>query len=198
MAGNFEKTNVDWQLQLLQMRIAEWFDRILAPPDRQSTDPKAFNWILPDWFLQSAFWTMTALLAVWVIWQLVTLLWPYLRTGQFRRRRAIAKPTATAGELLTGSEWLQRSRKLSRQGNYREACRALYLGTLQILHDRNIVPSQLSRTDGEYLRTLQTLAKPQPYQWLFRTHEQLCFSDHEISLETFQACERAYREIETL
>jgi len=68
---------------------------------------------------------------------------------------------------------------------------------LQQLDDRKILPGDRSRTDGEYLRFLQTQPNPRPYYVLFRTHERLCFGDVEISEAQFIDCEQAYRETET-
>lgn len=192
MSGTFETNSINWQIQLLQMRIAEWLDRLFANSNRSSRP----NWLLPEWFFRLAFWMIAALLIGWIGWQLYLLLRPYINPyWRTRSGNPNYSNQATAPESLTVSEWWQRSRTSAQQGNYREACRALYLATLQKLDDQGLIPAQFSRTDGEYWQLLQTLPNARPYEILFQTHERLCFSDREISQQTFDDCEQAYREI---
>lgn len=192
MSGTFESNSIGWQIQLVQMRIAEWLDRLFSTSKQHPNS----NWSLPEEFFRIAFWIIAALLIGWIGWQLYLLLRPYIapywltRLGQSEKS---APSTATAS--LTASQWWQRSRMFAQQGNYQEACRALYLATLQTLDDQRLIPTAGSRTDGEYWRILQTLPNSQSYQVLFQTHERLCFSDRAISQQTFNDCEQAYREI---
>lgn len=192
MSGTFEENSIDWQIQLLQMRIAEWLDRLFPGLKR---NPRSDGWF-PEWVFRVAFWIIAVLLIGWVSWQLYILLRPYIDPYWLSRS---GKPDnfeqPIESETLTASQWWQRSRTLAQQGNYREACRALYLATLQTLDDQGLIPGQFSRTDGEYWQLLQTLPNSRPYQILFQTHERLCFSDREISQQTFNDCEQAYREI---
>lgn len=192
MSGTFETNSIDWQIQLLQMRIAEWFDRLFPGPKRYPNS----DWWLPEWFFRAAFWTIAVLLIGWISWQLYLLLRPYIDPYWLNRPGKLdSSHQQIATEALTVSQWWQRSHTLAQQGNYREACRALYLATLQQLDDQDLIPTQFSRTDGEYWQILQTLPNSRPYQILFQTHERLCFSDREISQQTFNDCEQAYREI---
>ncbi len=193
MSGTFEKNSIGWQVQLIQMQIAEWFDRLFSAPNRNPGP----NWSLPEEFFRIVFWVIAVLLIGWIGWQLYLLIRPYIDPYWFRRSGKPSQshqPSAT--ESLTASQWWQRSRTFAQQGNYREACRALYLAALQKLDDRGLIPSQASRTDGEYWRILQTLPNAQPYQILFQTHERLCFGDRDISQQLFQDCDQAYREID--
>ena len=191
MTGSFEKDSLEWQLHLLQQRVSEWLERLVAPVDRAHLP----NWVLSEWLMRRLFWVIAVLLVGWLSWQVYQLARPYLATltlanvGQPDRRSPInAPPTATV--------WLQRSRTFAQQGNYREACRALYMAALQRLNDTEPIPHERSRTDGEYLQIVQTLPRSAPYQVLIRTHEQLCFDNADISAAEFDRCQQAYREIE--
>lgn len=194
MSGDFEKNSLDWQLHLWQLRIAEWFDGLFQSSN--NNDVRLPNWSFPEWLLRSLFWAIAIALLLWVLWQLYAILAPYLGVsilpGRGRRTTATPQP-----EKRATSEWLQQSRSLAQQGNYREACRALYQAALQKLDDAGLVPTLMSRTDGEYLNVVQTLPNPRPYQVLIRTHERLCFSHTDITQETYTRCEQAYRELET-
>lgn len=190
MAGSFEKTSIEWQLQLLQQRLSEWLERLFAPIGNQSLP----NWVLPDWLLRLLFWVVIGGLASWVSWQLYQLVRPYFAVK-------IAQPKASDRQIevdrpLTRAEWLQRSRTFAQQGDYREACRALYMAALQRLNDAEPIPHESSRTDGEYLRLIQTLPRPAPYQVLIRAHEQLCFNNADLSAIEFDRCQQAYQDIE--
>jgi hypothetical protein len=190
-AGEFQTTSWGWQIQQAQQRVEEFVERLLFSND-PTRDPA--DWSLPDWLLDGLFWLLVIALVSWAGWQLYRLLNPYLYPAVRRGRSPL--PTTAPPPQLTIADWLGRSRTAQRQGNYREACRCLYMAMLQHLSDKDLVPQQASRTDGEYLRLVQTLNKPQPYQTLIRTHEQLCFSDAAISSDTFEHCWQAYQEIQ--
>ncbi|MBD1998085.1 DUF4129 domain-containing protein [Leptolyngbya sp. FACHB-541] len=192
-AGEFQKNSLGWQLQQVQQRVEEFIERLLFGNDPNRKP--AFDWSLPDWLLEGLFWMLVIALVGWAGWQLYKLLNPYLFPAG-RLRRSPAPSTNSQPQALTISEWLGRSRTAQQQGDYREACRCLYMAMLQNLNDKELIPQQLSRTDGEYLHLVQTLNPPQPYQTLIRTHEQFCFSDAAISSDTFERCWQAYQEIQ--
>lgn len=191
MFGTYEKNSFGWQIQQLQHRLSEWWER-LTLPEGQVDVP---NWSIPEWLFRSVFWLIAVVLAIWVGLRLYRLLYPYLNLTWLERPSQVTPPSSHSTDFSV-AEWLQRSRKFAQQGNYREACRALYLATLQRLHDIDLIPSQPSRTDGEYLDMLQTLPDPRPYEVLMQTHEQLCFSKTDISRDSFDRCQRAYQAIE--
>lgn len=198
MSGKFDKDSLGWQIQLLQMRFAEWLDRIFQPNSEQ--DIKVPKGAIPEWLskilLQGLFWLIVIAAVGWVGWLAFKFVIPYLGVNLFNRR-SHNRNDQPDEEQLSVSEWLQRSRALAQRGNYREACRALYQAALQKLDERELILNQASRTDGEYVSLLQTLPNPRPYEVLIHTHEQLCFSKTAITRENFVHCEQAYREIET-
>ena len=197
-SGTFEKTSFSWQIQQFQQRIGEWLERVFAHSSEDNVTP--YNWQIPDWLQRGLFWLVVISLIVWAGWQLYQLLQPYL-FNYFHLRDFSPPLTSARTPELTTLDWLKRSRQAHQQGNYREACRALYMATLQHLNDNNLIQQEPSRTDGEYLNLIQgslieDLSVSQPYQLLIRTHERLCFSDAAISAEIFDRCWQAYREIE--
>lgn len=192
-SGTFEKTSLDWQLQQFQQRIGEWLERIFSNGEQSDSDQP--NWEIPDWLQKALFWLIVIGLILWAGWQLYKLLQPYFSNYfQFSRLSSAAASDRTT--VLTASDWLSRSRQAQQQGNYREACRALYMAALQHLNDKDLIRQEPSRTDGEYLSLIQELSASQPYQTLIHTHECLCFSDAAISADVFDRCWQAYREIE--
>jgi hypothetical protein len=196
MSGTFEKDSLGWQVQLLQQQIGEWFERLLA--SAQAPSGKLPDWSVPDWVFRLFFWTIEIALIGWLGWRLYRLLSPYLFTNLFSGRDRSKSATGEApAEAVPEARWVVRSRTFAQQGNYRAACQALYMAVLQQLDDRKILPGDRSRTDGEYLRFLQTQPNPRPYSVLFRTHERLCFGEADISEAQFIDCEQAYRETDT-
>jgi len=192
MSGNFEKTSFDWQLQLVLTQMGEAIEKFF----QQSGDNvNAPIWLPPEWIFKALFWLVVVGLAAWLGWQLYQLLKPYLGMPISARGRAVPQPEVQA--VLSEVQWLERSRSFAQQGNYREACRALYQAVLQKLDGAGVIPAQLSRTDGEYLNCLHTLPNPRPYQTVIRVHERLCFSDAPVTPEIFQRCEQAYQETQT-
>jgi len=191
VTGSFQKSSVEWQLRLVQQRLGEWLERLFAAGDRAHRP----NWALPEWLLRLLFWLIAGALIVWLSWQLYTLLRPYFDAAI----RTQSRPSDNQSQIerpVTVATWLQRSRTFAQRGDYREACRALYMAALQRLNDSDPIPYEPSRTDGEYLQIVQTLPRPTPYQVLIRTHEQICFTEAEVSAAEFDRCQQAYQDIE--
>ncbi len=199
--GSFEKDSLGWQLSQLQQRFGEWWELQLS---RFSPNPS--NASLPSWWnlpmiqmlAKATFWLILALLLTWIGLQIWRWLRPYLYSLTHSLNQPAQKVTQTPAQSLSVAGWLQRSQKFQQQGNYREACRALYMAMLQQLHDNGIAPHESSRTDGEYLKLVQQLPQPKPYRTLLMTHQQLCFSNTEASSADFEQCQQAYQEIEAL
>ncbi|MBD1914181.1 DUF4129 domain-containing protein [Leptolyngbya sp. FACHB-16] len=194
LATEFQRINPGWVIQRETRRVSEWLNLILFGGDRNPNDYIP-NWAIPEWLLRTIFWTFTVTLATWAGWQLYRLLAPYINELRLARTDYVVVG-ATAPEVGTPvEEWLRRSHAAQQQGNYREACRTLYMAALQKLSDADLIRQQSSRTDGEYLSLLSELPQPQPYEELVRVHELLCFGDRPITAETYQRCQRAFQEI---
>ncbi len=194
-ADSFDKNSLGWQLQQLGQRVGEWFEARF--PKNSPHLPQVPEWSFPTWILEVMFWAIVLSAGLWLGWQLIRLLAPYWTRSQSQSAQWPRRKTAPKEEQ-TVAGWMRQMQEFQRQGNYREACRALYLAMLQRLNDTKLVPHQSSRTDGEYWQVVQPLPQSQAYQTLIRTHEQLCFSDGAISADLFDRCQRAYQEIERL
>jgi hypothetical protein len=191
-SGTFEKSSVDWWIQQRQQQFGEWFESLFS--GFRLGNLGGDQWMLPEWFLQGFFWFVIIGLAAGVLWQLYQIFRPYV--DAYLKPEKGRSPLSTRQPDLTAAEWLARSRTAQQQGNYREACRALYWSALCQLSDRNQIRQEVSRTDGEYLNLVLMIKQNKPYEVLIRTHERLCFSDEAISVDTFNRCWRAYQEIE--
>ncbi|MBW4519204.1 MAG: DUF4129 domain-containing protein [Scytolyngbya sp. HA4215-MV1] len=195
LSGSFERNNPQWQLQQLGRQIGEWIElqfSKLAPKNESG---------LPQWQIPSEFWEVlfkvcVLLMVLTLIWQVARLLSPYLKQLEHRVKSKAFNQATEPALPPSLTNWLRRARDQQRQGNYREACRALYMAMLQRLHDTQQVLHQPSRTDGEYRQVVQTLPKAQACQLLINTHEQVWFGDSASSAEIFDLCQKAYREID--
>ncbi|NJL79968.1 MAG: DUF4129 domain-containing protein [Richelia sp. RM2_1_2] len=207
--GEFQKTSWDWQVSLFQQKIAEtleyqqkrllnWLESVFSP----------FNRILPDispqWniderllnVLKILFWIALGLFLTWIASQLWREFRPYFYTWWGKINRFSTANGKSSETQLSSTTWLSRSQQLSLQGNYRDACRLIYLAALQYLHEKAILPHKRSRTDGEYLQLLELSATSiQPYYTLITTHEQLCFDEKEIVSDNYEQCQQAYQQI---
>lgn len=188
---SFEKTNWGWQIGQLQQRVSEWWElqtsQLPAMPRSEVETP-----MLGD-IVSIAIGAIAVLVCCWMGWRFLQEFFPYFLKKP--RTRARGRTTQTS-ESMTVASWLQRSRKFQQQGNYREACRCLYLAMLQRLNDTQIAPHQLSRTDGEYLQLIPPNIPVNSYQILLKNHEEICFGNADITWDNFEQCQRAYREIE--
>lgn len=203
----FEKTSWSWQLSQFQQQAGEWWEyqfyrleRVLPElPTGWSISPRLGE------LLKFLFWLVIGLFLAWVAWRLWREFSPYVyswlsRGGNFTDFRVKTRSSESSIALL-----LERSQKFYRQGNYREACRCVYLAMLEHLHQKAMsndkplrvyAPHKLSRTDGEYLELLRSsVTFMQPYETVITTHEQLCFGNAEILPDNYDQCWQAYREI---
>lgn len=192
-SGSFEKTNLNWQLQQLSQQVGEWFEHFLAQQNLGWFNPQVPT--IPDWLLRGLFWLMVAVAVAWATWQLYQILQPYLE-NYWRLQSAVDRRVIQPVAPISVADWLQQARAAQQQGDYRTACRALYMAAIQRLSDRGMIADQASRTDGEYLHLLHNLNLPAAYQVLIRTHERLYFDQVTASEETYDRCWRAYQEIE--
>lgn len=207
--GEFQKTSWDWQASLFWQNIREsseyqlkrlfdWLESIFSPFKKILPDisPKwTLNEQLLD-ILKILFWVALGLFLAWTALQLWREFRPYFYTWWGEINQLTKREEKTAETQLSSSTWLKRSQEFYRQGNYREACRCLYISTLQYLHEKEILPHKRSRTDGEYLQLLELSANSmQPYETLITTHEQLCFDDSEIISDNYEQCQQAYQQI---
>lgn len=193
-ADSFESTTWGWQLRQTGQRLREWIDYQLSRPDFDRPDLP--SWSLPEALLRGVFWVLVVGLALWLSWLLYRLLTNY---AQHRHRLGTASVTRSPSDATTHSAdyWWRQANQLAQAGRYPEACRALYLAALQILHDRQQILHDPSRTDGEYLQHLIDQSQTRPYELLIRTHERAAFGDVAPSAEAYQRCQQAYREIQS-
>jgi len=191
-AAQFEKDSFGWRMHQWQMRIGEWIERLFDRDDRPQQ-----NWQLSEEWLRFGFYLIVGVFILWGLWQLYRLLRPYgFSLLQPQRGTTLEGTPRSSQPDLTASQWLGRSQALAHQGNYREACRSLYLSMVERLHESEIIPRDRSRTDGEYRQLIQILPNVDPYETLIQTHERLCFSDAEVSASLFQQCHQAYQQLE--
>ncbi|NDJ17791.1 DUF4129 domain-containing protein [Myxacorys almedinensis] len=194
-AGTFQRDSLDWQLQKVWWRIGEWIE-LHSPKFDMPTVPDVPQWDFPRQVFRVAFWLIVALLLLWLGWQLYRWLSPYLDPKNPKGAQRLYPRADSTAQDRPIALWLAEVQRFQTQGNYREACRALYMAMLQRLNDGKLVPHQASRTDREYWQLVQRLPRSHAYQTLLRTHEQLCFGNAAISVETFNQCQQAYGDLE--
>ena len=194
-AASIQTTNWSWQLRHLGNNLSEWIQFQLSRRGQDSREPPP-TFEFPDWVGELLFWVAITVVVIWVALLIVQLIDKYRarRVGQPLGR--IATQAITPEPARTAADWVRQARQFERHGNWQEACRAFYLAALQLLNDRDWLPHQLSRTDGEYLQAIQKFKQPRPLQLLIRTHERSHFGGESLTAENLQHCRQAYGEIE--
>lgn len=201
-SAGFENTNLGWQFGQTQQKVGEWVELQLSklnfngPKVSPSSGEINFGWV--EVLLRGMFWVILVLLAVWFCW-LVWQLWPGflgrlggLRSGSRTPAQQAAKPMPTAAELLV------QAAQLSKRGDFGLASRCLYLAMLERLNDSSTIDNQPSRTDGEYRQLLKRFSRRKSCEVLLSTHERLCFGEMPVTVEEFERCQEAFKEIEKL
>ncbi|NEQ96775.1 MAG: DUF4129 domain-containing protein [Cyanothece sp. SIO2G6] len=188
--GSYAKDGLGWQIQQAQRRFSEWAEVQFtnATPD---VDPGPLPG-LPSGVTDFLLILFLVIVSGALIWLLVKLFAPDIL--EWINRKPIVRPTSSPSrDTPSSAVWVKRSHQWQQQGNYREACRALYMAMIERLHETQQVPRKLSRTDGEYRVCVSQLNPPQAYQLLINVHEQLCFGDRDISADLLQRCQQAYQ-----
>jgi hypothetical protein len=192
--SSIRTSNIPWQIRQLGKNVSEWIQLQLS----RDTEPEAPppNYEFPAWIGQLLFWGLVVGAIAWFAWLIVQAIDQYLENRRRRVKPSLQVETVKPVVDRSVAGWLRQAQEFEREGNWREACRALYMAALQLLHDREWIPHQVSRTDGEYLQAIQALTQPRPLQVLIRTHERSLFGGEPLGADNLQRCRQAYEEIE--
>lgn len=199
-ASSFEKSNITWQLRMLQQQAAEWFE-IQIEQFKSNLSATRLPLGLENWDIETL-WLITKILSgfclAFLAFKIVQLVWqrlsPYLYTLKLGNQTDQLPNNKNTSQQSVAT-WLKRSQKFKQQGNYRDACLCLYNAMLQQLNDTNLIPNEPSRTDGEYLHLTQPLPHSPAYQTLLLIHQELCFNQADISQADFERCQTAYQQL---
>ncbi|MEC4804261.1 MAG: DUF4129 domain-containing protein [Jaaginema sp. PMC 1079.18] len=191
------QNSLGWQFHLFQKRLGEAWEYWTSRWGKGLSDSWDRDWSNWQDLTNFVFWGLLVMLSIWLLWllgkALLPRLWARLRYSRLQKRSQRTRAATTS--VASVNQWWARSQSFAQGGDYHQACIAVYLAMLQHLHDRGIAPHKSSRTDGEYLKIIQQLPQPQPYQTLLITHQQLCFSDRPASLQLWEQCQQAYKGI---
>jgi hypothetical protein len=197
MNTNFEKDSIAWQIQLLQQRFGEWFELTFNP-----TIAKTLNsvGVPPDAFwdnLLNLFWGIFSIVCILLGLKFYRWLSPYLeRLLALQIPQKIPQSQQNLERNFTVDQWLNYAQKLPSQGDYAGACRALYMAMLQRLHEAEILPNDKSKTDREYITLIRQNSRFRFSEFLFITHEEICFTDVNITSDIFERCQNIYQQID--
>ena len=202
--GAYSSSSFGWQVRQGWRRLGEWVEYRMSRVEVDLPDWD-WDWNWPDWDLppivgQVLYWGFVGIGAVWLIWLLYRALEPAIAKwlAQDQNWVTLGGPKAAeVDEEHSAQYWWQQAQMQAQQGHYGEACKALYKGSLQQLHDSQRLLHNASRTDGEYLAQLaEDRPLPRPYQLLIGTHERLVYGSAIASAEMFQRCRQAFEEIQ--
>lgn len=195
-AGSFKQDGLGWRINLIKQRFGEWGEYKASQLDSNSWDWGFLQSKLLWQIIKFGLWSIIAIILVWTTWQLWLLLRPYWKRWQKPQNYSSYNPPASTLQL-SATDWVERSQSARIEGNYRQAILCLYQAMLQLLDERGIIPTQLSLTDEEYLRSLAKIQiSLSPYELLLSIHQKLCFSKAEANQALFEECQQAYQQIQ--
>lgn len=194
-AESIQKSNLAWRLRHLGKNLSEWIQLQLSRGEPDSQEPPP-TFEFPEWIGRLLFWVVIAVGIVWLAWLILQIADRYLTHRRGKSPRQPIVQTVSQPKEHAVADWLRQAKQFEQQSNWGEACRALYLAALQLLHDRDWIPHQLSRTDGEYLQAIRKLKQSRPLQLLIRTHERSHFGAAPLTVENLRHCRQAYEELE--
>ena len=194
MAATYQKSNLAWELQQLTQNGREWVawqtDRLWqgVPPIPGLDIPHWERW--EELIFHGLLWLIIAL-AIAAIW--------FNRKTWQRYWRSLSKVDLSPHFSPPNpgvNHWVKAAQQAARQGDYYQACRCLYLATLQMLQDQQVAEQAPARTDREYQQLTEQLPQAATYNKLFTVHQELCFGQQQASLEIFQDCQGAIASLE--
>ncbi len=185
--SNFRRDGIGWQIGKLRRNFDEWLEVVSRS---EGAEEKEFT--VPDWVIQLLKFLAWLILIVFLAW-LGLITYRLIRNYWLERQGLGEKIKQDPHSHKTFLQLAQSAQSYYSQGDYREACRHLYLALLQALHDRGILPQAVSRTDGEYRRSLG-----EPFQncrTVINIHENLVFGNLIPSKQDFENCKTALNQI---
>ena len=202
LALTYQQNSFSWRIELLKQRLGEWWELLIIKLEKSLPDSPKWDWNKLDQeglkqLIKLMFWSIVAALAIWLTWQLWLWLRPhYLRWLRSRQQLSNLDYPKTRPTLST-NQWVIKSREYQKQRDYRQAIFCLYQAMIQQLSDRQIINNSPSRTDGEYISSINQLNLNQvnAYELLLSTHEKLCFSRQVASKNLWDECQRAFQNL---
>ena len=193
-SSTFEKTNPAWDLRLWQQRSSEWFERILSSWQPSDSPDSITNPVrpptIPAQLWTVIFWLLVLALVTTIVWNLYPIVYRYLTKSQLQG------PLAPSPKPIdrTQNQWLQQAQEAQGQGDYTQACRALYFAMITKLQDQTLLSNDPSLTNGEYRHLLKT--RSASYRTLINAHDESLYTDRPITQDRYAECDRAYRDID--
>lgn len=177
-----EPPRVLLDVQNLVERAMRWFNdllnsfHILVP---HGSDTRAVSSVMQLLLYAAGF--VAAGLVIYLVWSRLTAL-----KNQTSRAR---KQATVIGRPLDAAGWKEEAHILAAQGQWRGACRALFLSLLQSLHEAGIAELAPAKTNYEYYRSLAAYPSVQPYfSQLSRLVEDLWFGGSQAARESYENC----------
>lgn len=197
-AGRWTRSLIDALRHLVEW-LKDLFNPDGAPRRRDKPTPLAFD--------RLSRWLTAALLAAAAV--ILALL---LRRRRSATLPAVAQPVTVAAapdaadetvtaEALPDDQWLQLAARLRAGGEYRTAARALFLGLLACLAQRDLLALRKAKSNADYLRELRrrTAGHPfdeAPFRRALRLFESGWYGAHPVTvamLEDMAECVEGYR-----
>lgn len=195
-AATIERTNWTWRIRTGQRWLSEWIE--LHTQGWNVPEVDLPGWELPNGLGRVLFWVLVIAAACLLGVYFVRLGLRWWHTFQPWRRAGVHRTTAIGDAASTPESWLRRALQMQPRGQYGEACQALYMSLLQYWSDRELIPFDASRTDGEYLGLIDRLDLPrEACRKLIGTHERLSFAGAIASADDYQQCYAAYQLVTT-
>ncbi|MEO1132882.1 MAG: DUF4129 domain-containing protein [Cyanobacteria bacterium J06639_1] len=190
--ANIQTSSWAWRVRTGQRWLSEWVE--LHTQGWNVPEVDLPEWSLPDGLGRVLFWLLVAIASVAIGLYLARALPRWWSLLQPWRRAGVNRTTQVGEVSSTPESWVRRALQMQPQGQYGEACRALYMALLQHWNDVQAIPFDSSRTDGEYLQLVDRLLLPrEACRTLISTHERLSFAGAIASANDYQLCYTAYQ-----
>ena len=151
------------------------------------SSPNDFNFRLARFLLSKGFrYTVLTLLAGLLLYAIVRIAMENKLTMFSRRKKKIKGTGETDEELPEQEDVEERLRHYLQTGEKRQATRYLYLKTLLLLDQRNLIRLHAESTNQEYLRQLQGNPVETTFRFLTRAYEMVWYGDFVLSDANFQ------------
>lgn len=166
-------------IQQALLALQQFLDSLFQTRHSAASDSRSLST-----FMQLALCLAGAIALVFIIY----FLWK--RVKQVAEEKISSKRGASAIEkILDSAGYRQEAETLAQDGNYRSACRALYLCLLQLMHEKNVTPFAPAKTNYEYRYLLASYGKVQEgFKKLAEIVELVWFGNKEANRIDYEEC----------
>lgn len=172
-------------MDTLKESLKDFFDGL--SPKQELSD---LGFISP--YVEVITWIIVVAVVLFLVFIIVKLVLHYRQT----EKKEFQSLLSDIQETLNSKSWADRAVVYYQQGNYRSACRALYMAVIFFLDEKEVIKYDKAKTNFEYLQTVRSQeALYENLKPIVKTFEYLWYGEHNGTEKDYEACLAHYKQV---